>query len=369
MVTSAIPTTASRSLGRTSTKTALASGTAQNPASMRCVLTGPLLTTQGSIPTANSSRRYNLVRTSAHSTPSTAAASSSGGMTAPTGRLIAPAARCLLLGAVVSAIALRVIYAYDYPPGIHVDEMVHLVQAWQRFTGRVPLFSVENRGAGMPMALYAIVQGTLWQLVPAWWAIRLFGIVGGVLSVVGVFATARAMGRTTEGALLAAGCVSVLPWALVYGRSSMGGEIVWHECIATWALARCIWRSGGWRDAACIALALSLLLYDYFAGRALIWFVVVTVPLLRGRQRWLVAAAVLVALVAYLPAMLYVSERTFVGLGGTMAAPAASLADRAWVTLKSLALPVASVGSNEHLAPQCVVPPPILRLEHRHGNP
>ncbi len=248
--------------------------------------------------------------------------------------------KVLLLGIVLVATALRLVFTYDYPPGIYPDEILHLVRAWQRFTGQTPLFSASD-GAGMSMALYAVVQGALWQFVPAWWAIRLFGIIGGILSVVGIFATARAMGRGTDGALFAAGCASVLPWALLYGRSSMGGEIIWHETIATWALARCIWHDGDWTDAASITFALSLLFYDYFAGRAVIWFVIAMMPILRWRQRWLVAAAVVIAVAAYVPAMLQASERTFIGFGGTGTAPAAEWIDRSLRTLQSLARPVA----------------------------
>ncbi len=248
--------------------------------------------------------------------------------------------KILLLGIVLVATALRLVFTYEYPPGIYPDEILHLVRAWQRFTGQAPLFSASD-GAGMSMVLYAVVQGALWQFVPAWWAIRLFGIIGGILSVVGIFATARAMGRSTAGALFAAGCASVLPWALLYGRSSMGGEIIWHETIATWALARCIWHDGDWTDAASITFALSLLFYDYFAGRAVIWFVIAMMPILRRRQRWLVAAAVMIAVAAYIPATVYASERTFVGFGSTGMAPPAVWVDRAVRTLKSLATPAA----------------------------
>ena len=239
---------------------------------------------------------------------------------------------------------LRVIFAGDYPPGLNGDELIHLLAAWQRFNGKLPLASV-SPGAGMHMPLYAIVQGSLWWSgLTYWWAIRLWSLVGGVLSVGGAFAVLRAMNVRSHGALFGAGCVAVFPWSLLYGRVSLGGgQLIWHEMIVLWAIARLTWRDDPW-GMPWAALTLGAVLYEYFAGRMLLWLALGSVVLLRThRQRAYVLLGVLVAFLLYLPAMLQPADRTFLVFSrvGTGAHTVADLTDRAVVAIKALALPVA----------------------------
>jgi len=46
--------------------------------------------------------------------------------------------------------------------------------------------------------------------------------------------------------------VASVTWSLLYSRSSMGAEIIWHELIALWVLAQAL----------ILGLALALLIFD-----------------------------------------------------------------------------------------------------------
>jgi hypothetical protein len=77
-----------------------------------------------------------------------------------------------LLVVCAAAVVTHSIGIFKYPPGFYEDDITNLSQAWECFRGTGCLFAAAG-GLGVAMAGYAIIEGTLWQLVPAFWAIRL----------------------------------------------------------------------------------------------------------------------------------------------------------------------------------------------------
>jgi len=237
-----------------------------------------------------------------------------------------PTARCALAAVVALGFAMRFWRPYDYPPGLYVDEPMHLIDGWRTFTGEYPAFGSVPRGAGIPSTGFAIIQGALWSVLPGWWAIRLHPMVCGVLSVVGAFAILRTMGRSVAAASVAAGAMAVLPWSVIYSRSSMGGEIFWHALLVLWAILR----GCGRIEFAAIVVGVTLLQYDYFAGRsvlpiALAWIIIMH----RSWPRWRFCfAALTVAIVLYVPSLPLATERVTWGYSMDYTTPMADWWDR-----------------------------------------
>lgn len=208
---------------------------------------------------------------------------------------------------------------YEIPPGYYEDEIKSIYQAWNRFTGEAPLFSGGD-GIGVPMAAYAMIKGVLWQFLPAWWAIRLHSMFCGIILPAGVFGLGRAMRLSTEASFCSAIVASFTPWALLFSRTSIGIEIVWHQVICLWIVAQLAWstaqRTLGQTVFAVISLVASigLLMYDYYAGRMVIYMLpmlTLLVPTKRGKA--LVILGLVIGLATYAPALAYLSESTFRG--------------------------------------------------------
>jgi hypothetical protein len=212
-------------------------------------------------------------------------------------------------------------FTYDYPPGYYEDEIKDIYQAWDRLHGVAPLFSA-GEGLGVSMVVYAIIQGVLWQFLPAWWAIRLHPMVCGMLVPIGAYAVVRAMRCRPPAAVCAAVAASLTPWALLYSRTSMGIEIVWHQLIVLWLIARAIWsdtlEERRWEliTVISIGIALALLIYDYFAGRTVVYMIPLLVLIVPGRRAKLVVlAGFVLGLLLYVPATFYPSVWTYRGFG------------------------------------------------------
>jgi hypothetical protein len=224
--------------------------------------------------------------------------------------------RVLLALSVVVGIAavLRSIYVHQYPFGLNQDEAKILIAAWQRLTGQERFFSYHGE-SGFHLPLYVMFHATVWTVASYWWAVHLYPAVCGVLAVIGAFAVCRALGQDALQGLFAAGCIAVVPWALLYSRTSVGAEMTWHELIVLWALLQMLADRATWREAMLLGFALVLLIYDYFAGRAVLFFALATTPFMpRWRNAGFVVLAVAVALLCYSPAMWQPGPRTFTGL-------------------------------------------------------
>ena len=130
----------------------------------------------------------------------------------------------------------------------------------------------------------------------------------------GVRRGARAWACASRPGLVAGGLVAVLPWALYYGRISLGGELIFHQLLLLAALARLIWpeaiarrrrRPGrgppvdaGWREALLAGFALAMLLWDYLRPAAPWWACRCVAALPAGWRRLWCLAVPLVGLVA-----------------------------------------------------------------------
>jgi hypothetical protein len=196
------------------------------------------------------------------------------------------------------ALSLRLVYTGDFPAGLNEDEPKMLrcgYDAWM---------SGNLLGVGcteLPVLLNALFQAPLVPVFgPGWWAIRAYSLVTSVLATAAAFAVARAMMLAVTPSLAVSAFVAVLPWSLFYGRVSVGGEMVFHELLLLAALARLVWAEyAGWVEVAIGSLGLTLLLYDYFCGAAMLAMPLVAALLSRGRRGRCLAVLV-VALAGYL---------------------------------------------------------------------
>jgi hypothetical protein len=127
-------------------------------------------------------------------------------------------------------------------------------------------------------------------------------MVTSILATPAAFALARSVGWRILPSLASGAFVAVLPWALFYSRVFDGGELVFHQILLLAALARLILRRGAWAELGIGAFALTLLLYDYFCGRAMAPMPLVAAVLARGwRARVFCVAIVVIAFAAFWP--------------------------------------------------------------------
>jgi hypothetical protein len=197
------------------------------------------------------------------------------------------------------SLAVRVAYTTDFPSGFNDDEH-RLLGCANEALDRGALFG--EGCTGIPQLLNVLFQAQLAELIgPGRWAIRSYSLFTSILATLAAFAVARAMRARVSTGLAAAGLVAVLPWSLFYGRISIGGELVFHQLLLLAALARLVWQRGEWSDVGIGVLGLSLLLYDYFAGRVMLAMPVWAAVLARGRNRLLCLAVLVLAVLSWAP--------------------------------------------------------------------
>ncbi len=204
-----------------------------------------------------------------------------------------------IIGLCGICLALRVVESGRFPAGLNHDEVKNLscsVPALERGE----LFSESCNGP--PFLLSVLFEAPLVPLLgPGRWTIRTYSLVTSVLSVPAAFALARALGLGAAASLAVGGLIAVLPWSIFYGRISLGGELLFHELLLLTALARLVWAGGGLVEVAIGMLGLSLLLYDYFSGRAMVGMPLVATVLARGWRRAACLAIVALALLSWIP--------------------------------------------------------------------
>lgn len=256
----------------------------------------------------------------------------------------------LLIVAALSAVALllRLVEWSKYPGGLNSDEPMILVRAMASL-GRGHLF--RQGPSGLPELIPVLFQAQLVPLIGGGrWAIRLYSLLGSVLSVAATFAVARAMRMRPVSSLAAAAFVTFLPWSLFYGRISQGGELLFNQLLLLAALARLIWRDGTWREIPAGALGLCLLFYDYFSGRSMLAMPFVAAVLARGRRRLWCLLIVIVGLAGFVPFAIQGNSYAFVGLNMQQVNPAYSTdpVNFLWMkvarTFGALAYPLSSNG-------------------------
>ncbi len=257
---------------------------------------------------------------------------------------------CLWLLTLLSVVALflRLIEWGDYPGGLNDDEPKVLYSAIDAFRAG-DLFG--QGPTGLPQLIPVLFQVQLIPLLGGTrWAIRLYSIAGSVLSVAVTFAVARGMRLRPIASLSAAAFVAVLPWSLLYGRISQGGELLFNQVLLLAALARLVWRKADWREVPTGALGLCLLFYDYFGGRSMLAMPFAGAVLARGRSRLLCLAIAAVAMFGFLPYATSGHYYALVGLtplqlhAGYTTNPIETLTERVVSSLSVLTSPAAANG-------------------------
>ena len=199
------------------------------------------------------------------------------------------------------SLSLRLVYTTDFPAGLNEDEPKILRCSYEALMGG----SLLAEGCTeLPVLLNALFQAQLVPVLgPGRWAIRSYSLVTSVLATAAAFAAARALTFAVVPSFAVGAFVAVLPWSLFYGRVSIGGEMVFHQLLLLAALARLIWAArAGWPEVGIGSLGLSLLLYDYFCGFAMLGMPLLTALFARGRRR-LCLAILVIAVAAWVPYM------------------------------------------------------------------
>ena len=206
-------------------------------------------------------------------------------------------------GATLGALAIVVVAAawVRFCPGAPIryapdDECSIFALALQLYSTPDPRVLLGDTGG--PPALLYIVFGAQWFPWIGTAALRGYSSVCGVLACIGTFAVCRALHMRRLPAWIAAAAQALLPWAIFYGRTMQGGEFFWHSSIVLWGLAIAL--TGRWRPAVAagaVAFGLWLLLYDYYAGRAMPYMVLASVPWLPRTARRAIVSAVAVAVI------------------------------------------------------------------------
>jgi hypothetical protein len=259
------------------------------------------------------------------------------------------------------SLCLRLVYTTYFPEGLNEDEPNVLVSAMGALrTGR--LFGESS--LLLPVLLNALFQGQLVPLFgPTRWAIRTYSLVTSVLATPAAFAVSRSFGLRVGSGLAAGALVAVLPPLILYGRVHIGGELVFHELLLLAALARIVWRNGKWPEISMGAFALCLLLYDYWAGLAMLGMPLVAAVLARGRQRlWcvLVLALALAGFTLHWPNAMTSNSKELLS-AEIVAHPVQELTARTLWAAEALVWPVAS-NSWLTISAGAVSPPAILAL-------
>ena len=210
----------------------------------------------------------------------------------------------LLVVLVLCALSLsvRLVYTRDFPTGLNEDEVKSLSE------GIRALRSGELWGASVegPVLLNAVFQASLVPLLgPNRWAIRTYSLIASVLAAAAAFAAGRALKLRVAPSLAIGAFIAVLPWSLLYGRISLGGEMTFHQLLLLAAAARVIWAdNAGLGELGIGGLGLCLLLYDYTAGWAMLAMPGIAAVLARGRRRALSIAVLILAVLLWLPYLL-----------------------------------------------------------------
>jgi hypothetical protein len=222
-----------------------------------------------------------------------------------------PAALAGLLALLAFALLPRLFFANDYPEGVNEDE-VKQVYFGAGALWRGNLFAPCVQA---PCLLSALFQAPLLPILGATrWPIRLYSLITGTLAVPLTFVVARAVGMRLAASFAAGVFVAVLPWSVLYSRVSIGGELVFHQLLVLAALARLVWWQGAGAEVAIASLGLTLLLYDYACGWAMVAMPVVAAALASGHRRLLCLMALPIAALGWWPYLIDTPDQALPGV-------------------------------------------------------
>ena len=221
----------------------------------------------------------------------------------------------------VSALVLRTVYLHQYPRGYYPDELesaysaVGLAQGsvWRALTSDVK---------GPFIRLWPVLSEGIpyrWGL-SQFWAVRGGSMILGSLCVPLAFATARAAGCRAASACVAAVGAMALPYALLYGRVSEGGDYLFHEWLVLWTTLSLLTHRERFGAVLIGIGAFTLLLCMYPVVRVYLHLTLGVALFASWFQpgpptaRWYLLLMVAVALALFLPAILSPETTTLTGL-------------------------------------------------------
>ncbi|GIW41607.1 MAG: hypothetical protein KatS3mg076_2184 [Candidatus Binatia bacterium] len=269
-----------------------------------------------------------------------------------------------IFGLSAVSLALRLVFAGDYPAGLHEDEPKIFACAYLRW--REGHFFAEDC-TGLPVLLTGLFQVPLYSVFgPTQWTIRTYSLVTSVLCVPAAYAAARSFGLRVSTGLAAGALAAVLPWSIFWGRISMGGELPFHTFLLVAALARFCRSRGGVAEILYGSLALCLLLYDYWAGRTMLALPILAALLSRGRYRVFSLLVLLLAAAGFWPYLSWDPPHAWGGANELLLPelrerPFSTLAGRTLAALEILLEPKGLEGALT-VAAAAVHPPVVLAL-------
>lgn len=160
----------------------------------------------------------------------------------------------------VVALALRLIFIYEIPPGLNDDEVKTLGEAFLRYSNR-EIFVLGVEGPILHAVLFQVPVAMLTDSL--FWGMRAYPIAFSTLAIPVCFAIGRAMRFGLLGSYVLSALVTVLSWSLFWSRMPWGGEIIFYQALLLTAAARIVWQSGGLPEVAIGILGLSGCLWEY----------------------------------------------------------------------------------------------------------
>jgi hypothetical protein len=231
--------------------------------------------------------------------------------------------RTLVLVGILTAIglSLRLFQIEALPPGLNDDEIKTLAFANEVVGGRRifrPILNVPMFWTALFYFPFLSVSGSVF------WTMRVVPVLLGTLAIPVAFSIGRSLSFGIVSSLVGAACVASMPWAIFWSRQHWASGIVFFEAILVSALARLVWRHGGWMEVSVATLGLCGVLYDYTGGWAMAVMPIVAAMLASSIQQRIKCGAVLIAgLILWMPWLLQtdswlhiVSSKSIGGSGG-----------------------------------------------------
>jgi hypothetical protein len=192
------------------------------------------------------------------------------------------------------ALGLRLVLPHQFPWGMHEDELTSAGAALKSYCWDYPYVTLPNN---LQAGLYAATIGPVHPWLGPWWAARAYFVAATVMAVPLSWGVARALGLSSIAALAGAAIpYAVFPWALAYGRTGIGGEVILNQLIVLFALLKLLSARGAQRLGAVAILwfGLMLCLYGYTAGKVLLLTAIGASLMIPG-YTWTTTALILTA--------------------------------------------------------------------------
>jgi len=213
---------------------------------------------------------------------------------------------CALLLLTIGTAWLHTYQVFELPPGLNDDE-IKTLKSTHEFFGNRKIFVLAAQGPILHAILFQMP--IVWWTDSAWWAMRLYPIVFGILAVTVSFSVGRSLRFGIIPSFVTAALVATLPWSLFWGRISWGGEIIFYQALLLAALGRILWCDGGKVELVIGAIGLSGLLWDYTGAWSML-----AMPFIAAlightlRQRALSLGVFALAVILWIPYLLNIQE-------------------------------------------------------------